>query len=180
MYTVSSQIKRPKRWPLVVTVIVLFVAAAVLGTGYFYSTRSAHEWRASAVTSAANLRHMTAERDGLNSQVSDLEARTSDLQLKLDDMTTEFNNSSDRIRVLSDEKAQIGDDAAFLAEILIMSQKVTFQLDTCITDLQTLQNYLVDFRSYDSDSLISYARNINDGCNQARDDSADLSDKLGG
>lgn len=180
MYTGPSPARHPKRWPLIVTVVLLVLVAAVLGIGYAYSTQSAQEWRSSANATAEKLQAMTVNRDDLKSQVSDLQSKTSDLQVKLDDMTTEFNNSTDRIRSLSDEKAQVGDDAALLVEVLALSQNVTFQMDSCITDLQKLQTYLVDFKSYDSTSLIAYAGNINDGCNQARKDSAALSKKLGG
>jgi hypothetical protein len=39
---------------------------------------------------------------------------------------------------------------------------------------------LVDFSSYDPDALITYARQVNDGCNKARADSDALSKKLAG
>lgn len=178
MYADPSSARRPNRWPLIVVVLVL--VAAVLSIGYVYSTQSAQKWRSSANTTADELQAMTVTRDDLKSQVSDLQSQASDLQVKLDEMTTEFNASTDRIRSLSDEKAQVGDNAAVLAEVLVMSQKITFQMDTCIADLQKLQKYLVDFSSYDSKSLMNYAGNINDGCDQARTDSQALSKKLRG
>ena len=153
---------------------------AVLGVGYAFSTKAAQEWRTTANSSASDLQSVSTERDSLKSTVGELQIKSDDLQTKLDDMTTGFNSATDRIRSLADEKAQVGDGAALLAEGLVMSQSVTTQMDTCISDLQKLQTYLVDFRSYDSESLITYARNINDGCNRARQASADLSKKLGG
>lgn len=61
---------------------------------------------------------------------------------------------------------------------MVLSQRVTTELDACVTQLQQLQVYLVDFQSYDVDSLISYARGVNEGCNLAKSDNADLAEKL--
>jgi hypothetical protein len=162
-----------RRWPFVVSIVALCVIAAGLGVGFAYSTNSAQDWRASANTSAQDLAAMTKQRDGLKVQAGDL-------QTKLSDMTTQFNTATDRIRSLSNEKAQAGDDAAFLATLVAMSQKVTVGMDSCIKDLQKLQTYLVNSASYDTTSLISYARQINSGCDQVRADSDALSKKLAG
>lgn len=172
--------KRVKRWPLITLSIFLLFVAAILGYGYVYSTNSAQEWRTAQNVSASHLKTMTSERDGLTLKVSELQSESTDLRTKLDQTTTDLNTATDRIRSLSDEKAQVGDSAAFLTEVLIMSQSVTAQMDMCIGDLQKLQIYLVDFQSYDAESLLKYAGGINDGCDKARDDSAALSRKLGG
>jgi septal ring factor EnvC (AmiA/AmiB activator) len=183
-----------RRWPYVTSIVVLCLAAASLGTGFAYSNNSAQEWRTSANKSAGDLAAMTKQRDGLKIQTQELQTRLddtqnqltdtrnqlADTQKQLDDMTTQFNTATDRVRSVSNEKAQVGDDAALMATLFDMSQDVTQGMDTCIDDLQKLQTYLVDFASYDSDALISYAGAINSGCNQARAASDELSKKLAG
>lgn len=180
LYEDAVLMKHPKRWPLVVAVIVLSVLVAVLCAGYVFSNRSAQAWRAAAESSASDVQSVSAERDGLKATVDELQAEADDLQAKLDEVTAGYNSATDRVRSLADEKAQVGDSAAFLAESLVMSQSVTTQMDECISGLQDLQAYLVDFESYDLESLITYAQSINDGCDRAREASADLSEKLGG
>ncbi|UKA73562.1 hypothetical protein [Arthrobacter sp. FW306-06-A] len=116
---------------------------------------------------------MTKQRD-------DQKAQAGDLRTQLGKVTDQYKTATDRIRSLSDEKAQTGDEAAHYATLVVMSQNVTAGMDLCIKDLQKLQTYLVDFDSYDSASLLNYARQINSGCNQARADSEALSKKLAG
>ena len=55
----------------------------------------------------------------------------------------------------------------------------TTELDTCVDRLQQLQVYLVDFESYDLEQLMSFARETNDGCNDAQADNAALAAALG-
>lgn len=176
-----------RRWPFVVTTVVLSVIAAGLGGGFAYSTYSAQEWRSSAQKTSDELAAVTKQRDSFKSDAEDLQARLDDVnseladtQQKLAGVTTDYNAATDRVRSLADEKAQVSDDAALMATLVAMSQGVTEEMDTCIGDLQKLQTYLVDFSSYDSEALITYARRINDGCNKARADSDALSKKLAG
>jgi chromosome segregation ATPase len=129
----------------------------------------------------------TKQRDGFKSDAQDLQNRLDDVnsqlsetQKQLDGVTSDYNTVTDRVRSLADEKAQAGDEAAYMGTLVDMSRGVTEGLDGCIGDLQKLQTYLVDFSSYDTQALITYARQINDGCNKARADSDDLSKKLAG
>jgi len=114
---------------------------------------------------------MTKQRNVLNGQLGEI-------RTQLGDITAKHNEATERIRSLSNEKAQSGDDAAYLATLVILSQQVTSGMDACITDLQGLQKYLVDVDSYDFTALSNYSRSINSGCNQARADSDALSRKL--
>lgn len=137
---------------------------------------------------------MTKQRDGLKIQTQELQTRLddtttqltdtrnqlADTEKQLDDMTTQFNTATDRVRSVANEKAQAADDAALMTTLFDMSREVSQGMDACIENLQKLQTYLVDYSSYDSDSLISYAGAINSDCNQARSDSDALSKKLGG
>lgn len=156
-----------RRWPYVASIVVLFLAAASLGIGF----TSAQEWRAFANRSAEDLAAVTKQRDDLKIQTAELQTRLddtqdelTDTQKQLDDMTTQFNTTTDRVRSVSNEKAQAGVNAALMASLSAMSQGVSQGMDACIEDLQKLQTYLVDFASYDSASLISYASAITSGC----------------
>lgn len=176
-----------RRWPFVVAIVVLSLMVAGLGAGFAYSTYSAQEWRSSANETSDDLAAMTKQKDGFKSDAEDAQARLdavnselADTQQKLAGVTTDYNTATNRVRSLADEKAQVSDDAAMMATLVAMSQGVTEEMDTCISDLQKLQKYLVDFSSYDAQALITYARQINDGCNKARADSEALSKKLAG
>lgn len=183
-----------RRWPYVVTIVVLALIAAALGIGFAYSTYSAQEWRSAAnktsddlARTSDDLAGMTKQRDGFKSDAHDLQTRLDDLntqltdtQKKLDGVTTDYNTATDRVRSLADEKAQAGDEAAYRGTLLRMSQDVTQEMNGCIGNLQKLQTYLVDFSSYDSKSLIAYATDINVGCNKARTNSEELSKQLAG
>lgn len=162
-----------RRWPFLVSILVLCLIAATLGVGFAYSNYSAQEWRTSANQSAQDLTAMTNQRD-------DLIGQTQELQTQLGTMTAQYNTATDRIRSLSNEKAQIGDNAAYLATLVAISQRVTSEMNACINDLQILQTYMVNYSSYDFTSLMSYARQVGSVCNQARADSEALSRKLAG
>lgn len=175
-------------------IVALSLVAAALGAGFAYSTYSAQEWRSAANKTSDDLARtsdelaaMTNQRDDLKIDAQELQNRLdavnsqlADTQKQLDGVTSDYNTATDRVRSLADEKAQVGDDAAYLATLVAMSQGVTEEMDGCIGNLQKLQTYLVDVSSYDSEALIAYATEINAGCNQARADSVALSKKLAG
>lgn len=183
-----------RRWPFIVSIVALSLVAAGLGVGFAYSTYSAQEWRGAANKTSDELAKksddlvaMTKQRDDLKIDAQELQNRLdgvnsqlADTQKQLDGVTSDYNTATDRVRSLADEKAQVGDAAASMATLVAMSQGVTEEMDACIKDLQKLQTYLVDFSSYDPDALITYARDINEGCNKARADSEALSTKLAG
>lgn len=163
--------RKRRRWPVIVSMIGLSLVAVVLGVGFAYATHSAQEWRDAAVSSDKALDEMTTQRDDARAEVDDLRGR-------LDKVTADFNASTERIRSLSNEKAQAGDNFAVAATLVAKSQNVTAGMDACIKDLQKLQTYLVNFDSYEPSSLLTYARQINEGCNKARTDSDNLSKEL--
>jgi len=179
------QAERPKarRWPFVLSIVVLAMLAACLGTGFVYSNNSAQSWRDSSTKAASDLAStkrdlasVTQERDTLRGVRDELTRAQSSLA----DVTSKYNSASDRIRSLSNEKAQIGDQAALMTGFVTMSHQVTQEMDQCISSLQTLEGYLVNAKSYDPVSLGNYTQGINKGCNQARADSDALSKKLAG
>lgn len=170
----TSEPQRPsRRWPYIVSIVILCLISAGLGAGFAYSTNSAQEWRASATRTSDDLATMTKQRDGLKAQAGDL-------QTKLSDMTTQFNTATDRIRSLSNEKAQAGDQAASFATLLAMSQQVTKEMDLCISDQQNFMSYLANYRASEYTSAMNSARQSDTDCNRARADSNALSKKLGG
>lgn len=116
---------------------------------------------------------MTKQRD-------DLKSRAADLQTKLSDMTTQFNTATDRIRSLSNEKAQVGDQAASLATLVVLSQQVTREMDQCIRDQQSFMSYLANYRASEYTAAMNSARQADTDCNRARADSSALSARLGG
>ncbi|GAB2707573.1 hypothetical protein ACX801_08010 [Arthrobacter bambusae] len=179
--------RRPRRWPYITAIIVLALGVLGLGAGYAYSTNSAEQWRATADRTSRDLASMTAERDGLldknstlTSQLSDTTDKLIDTTSKLNLTTSNLNDANGRIRSLANEKAQLGDNAAILAELVAASQNVSTEMSTCISDLQKMQTYLVDYRSYDQAQLISYVRGVNSECNTARADSDSLTQKIQG
>lgn len=161
----------PQRWPYVVAIVVLAAGALGLGAGYAYSNRSADQWRSTADNTSRDLAAMVAERD-------DLVKENAVLSSQINDTTTQLTAANARIRSLANEKAQLGDNAAFLAELVVMSHNVSSEMSACISDLQRLQTYLVDAASYDAASLIAVVRDVNTQCNAARSDSDALTRKI--
>lgn len=172
--------RRPRKWPYIVAIAVLAAGALCLGAGYAYSTNSADQWRTTADKTSRSLASMTAERDGLSQKNTSLTSQLGDTNSKLNHTTSQLNDANARIRSLANEKAQLGDDTAILAELVVASRNVSTQMSTCISDLQELQTYLVDYRSYNQASLLSYVRGINSQCNSARADSERLTQKIQG
>ncbi|VXC57168.1 hypothetical protein [Arthrobacter sp. 8AJ] len=168
------QNRRQRRWPYVLTIVVLSVAVLGFGAAYAYSTNSAEQWRATADKTTRSLTSMTAERDALSAKNADLNKQLNDSNSKLNDTKNQLSDTNARIRSLANEKAQIGDNAAFLTEVVAASQNVSSKMSTCIADLKKLQSYLVNFTAYEQASLISFVQGVNSECNAAQADSDSL------
>lgn len=168
----------PRRWVRTLSIAVLAIALVGVSAALVYSSRSAGAWRDTANRTAAELAAATQQRDAVAAQLKSAQASLASTRNELADTTDKYNAATDRIRSLANEKAQVGDEAALLAEAVALSQRVTTELDTCVTQLQQLQAYLVDYQSYDLESLISYARSVNSGCARARSDNAELAQRL--
>ena len=195
----TASVPTRSRRGLRVVIVFLSLALAVAAGGFAYSTHLAQSWRDTADRTTSVLNSTRQQRDDLSTQLAatqvqlattrsqlavsqrDLATTEKDLaraQKDLGDVTTGYNTATDRIRSLADEKAQIGDAAAFLAETVSLSDTVTQELDSCVSDLQKLQSYLIDFMSYDETQLMQFITDINDGCDKARSDNAVLADRL--
>lgn len=185
--TLQPVARGPRRWLYITAIIVLALGVLGLGAGYAYSTNSAEQWRVTADKTSRDLASMTADRDSLASQLADTttkfhDATTQlrDTTTKLNDTTSQLNDANGRIRSLANEKAQLGDNAAVLAELVAASQNVSTEMSTCIGDLQKLQTYLVNSSAYDQASLLRVVRGVNSECNTARADSDSLTQKIQG
>ena len=170
----------PRKWPYIVAIVVLSVAVLGLGAAYAYSTNSAEQWRATADKTGRHLASMTAERDALSAKSTALTTQLNDSNSKLTDATSQLNDTNARIRSLANEKAQIGDNAAFLTEVVAASQNVSSKMSTCIADLKKLQSYLVNYTAYEQASLISFVQGVNSECNAAQSDSDSLTRTIQG
>ena len=173
--SVPARSRRGLRVVIVLLTLALFVAAG----GFAYSTHVAQSWRDTAGKTANTLEATRQEREAIKAQLAATQIQLDGIKKNLASVTTQYNQATDRIRSLADEKAQVGDQAAILAETIALSRAVTQELDTCVNDLQSLEGYLVNFQAYDSASLIQYATDINNSCDQARTDNAALASQLG-
>lgn len=164
---VAARPRQRGRRALIAAVVVLLLGLVVATVLIVNNARSAEAWRAVAEDRQTALSNLTAQHEAA---VADLE----DANAGLAAMTGKYNDATARIRALADEKAQVGDQAAWLKEVASLSQLVTTELDGCVDNLQTLQFYLLDYESYDLTALGDYAQEVNDRCNQAQTDNAAL------
>lgn len=167
-----------RRWPYAFAAGTLAVALTGVTAGLVYSVHSANAWRDSSNQKAAELASTRKQRDELVARLKTVEGNLAYTQTKLADTTAKFNQASDRIRSLANEKAQVGDAAAELAEAVVLSRRVTLELNSCVTQLQELQVYIVNYESYDWSSLVAYAQGVNDDCSRAKADNATLAARL--
>lgn len=171
---------RRRRWPYIATIAVLGAGVLLLGAGYAYTINSAQQWRITSEKTSRDLSSMTAERDSLNQKNQTLTSQVSDKTSKLDDATNQLNSANDRIRSLANEKAQVGDTAALLAELVATSQKVSGEMATCIHEHQNYETYLGGPRPYDQVSVESRLRSLNSACAVAYNDSNNLTRAIQG
>jgi Tfp pilus assembly protein PilO len=162
-----------------VVIVLLSLALLVAAGGFVYSARSAQSWRDTAGRTENTLKSTQQQREAVKTQLAATEVQLDSTKKNLAGVTTQFNQATDRIRSLADEKAQVGDQAAYLAETIALSRTVTQELDQCVTNLQSLESYLVNSQAYDAASLMKYTTDINGFCDQARSDNAALAKQLG-
>jgi septal ring factor EnvC (AmiA/AmiB activator) len=160
--------------------VVLAAGLLALGAGYVYSTNSAEQWRTAAEKTSRDLSSMTADRDSLSQKNQTLTSQLSDATGKLDDTTAQLNTANDRIRSLANEKAQVGDSAAMLAELVATSQKVSGEMASCIHEHQSYETYLDGPRPYDQASVTSLLKSLNSVCTVAYNDSTSLTQNIQG
>ncbi|WP_427175234.1 hypothetical protein [Arthrobacter sp. 92] len=183
----QTAVRRTRRWPYIATIVVLAAGLLALGDGYAYSTNSAEQWRTTSEKTSRDLASMTADRDSLTqknttltSQLGDTTNKLGDTTSKLNDTTTQLNTANDRIRSLANEKAQVGDSAAMLAELVAASQTVSGEMATCIHEHQNYETYLGGSRPYDQASVQSRLQSLNSVCAVAYKDSDSLTRTIQG
>jgi hypothetical protein len=163
----SNHPAQRRKWLRLAVTAALAITAGVLAALLIYTNSSASAWQVEAANKSAALASMTSERDARVTELGNVKA-------ELDTTTEKYNEAAARIRALADEKAQVGRQAAILAEVTALSQDVTTELDTCVDQLQQLQGYLINFNSYNADAVVTALQAVNDGCNAAQDDNAAL------
>jgi len=171
---------RIRRWPYIATIAVLGAGVLLLGAGYAYTTNSAQQWRITSEKTSRDLSSMKTDRDSLAQQNQTLTSQVSDTTSKLNDATNQLNSANDRIRSLANEKAQVGDTAAMLAELVATSQKVSGEMATCIHEHQNYETYLGGPRPYDQVSVQSRLQSLNSACAVAYNDSNNLTRTIQG
>lgn len=170
----QTAVRRTRRWPYIAAIVVLAAGLLALGDGYAYSTNSAEQWRTTSEKTSQDLASMTADRDSLTQKNTTLTSQLGGTTSKLNDTTTQLNTANDRIRSLANEKAQVGDSAAMLAELVATSQTVSGEMATCIHEHQSYETYLGGSRPYDQVSVQSRLQSLNSVCAVAYKDSGSL------
>lgn len=178
--SVQTAGRRKRRWPYIATIVVLAAGLITLGTGYAYSINSAERWRATSEKTSRDLGSMTSDRDSIAEKNTTLTSQLGDTKGKLNDSSTQLNAANDRIRSLANEKAQVGDSAAILVEVVATSQKVSGEMATCIHEHQNYETYLGGPRPYDQVSVQSRLQSLNSVCVVASRDSDSLTRTIQG
>ena len=176
----QTAVRRTRRWPYIATIVVLGAGLLALGAGYAYSINSAEQWRTTSEKTSRDLASMTADRDSLAQKNQTLTSQVGDTTSKLNDTTSQLNSANDRIRSLANEKAQVGDSAAMLVELVATSQKVSGEMATCIHEHQNYETYLDGPRPYDQVSVQSRLQSLNSVCAVAYKDSDSLTRTIQG
>ena len=161
-----------------VGIVLLSLALIVAAGGFAYSTHAAQSWRDTAVRTASTLQSTQQQREAFKAQLAATQAQLDGTKKNLAGVTTQYNQATDRIRALANEKAQVGDQAAYLLETVALSDRVTKELDTCVSDLETLSSSLIQYPGQDMTYLLDFARQVDTDCNLARSDNAVLAQRL--
>ena len=161
-----------------VGIVLLSLALLVAAGGFVYSARSAQSWRDTAGRTANTLKSTQQQREAVRTQLAATQFQLDSTKTNLAGVTTQYNQATDRIRSLADEKAQVGDQAAYLAETVALSDRVTKELDTCISDLETFSTYLIQYQGQDMSNLLDFAGHLDTDCHLAKSDNAVLGQRL--
>lgn len=176
----QTAVRRSPRWPYVAAIVVLAAGLLALGAGYIYSINSAEQWRTMSEKMSRDLASMTADRDSLTQKNQTLSSQLGDITSKLNDTATQLNSANDRIRSLANEKAQVGDKAGVLTELVATSQNVSGEMAACIHEHQNYETLLGGPRPYDQVSVVSHLQSLNSVCAAASKDSGSLTGAIQG
>lgn len=159
-------------------IIVLSVALVGLGAGLAYSSNSARAWHDIALSRATELGAAQRQRDDVKAQLASTQSQLESTKQELTDLTAQSNGATDPVPSLAGGQAQVGDQAAYLAETVALSARVTQELDTCVTEVQTFSSYLIKFQGQDLTNLLDFSRQVDADCNLAKSDNATLAQRL--
>jgi hypothetical protein len=164
-------------------IIVLSLALVGSGAGLAYSLNSARTWHDIAVSRATELGAAQRQSDGVKAQLVSTQNQLAAAKQELTDLTDQSNGATDNgatdpVPPLAAGPAQVGDQAAYLAETVALSDRVTQELGTCVTEVQTFSSYLIKFQGQDLTNLLNFSRQVDADCTLAKTDNATLAQRL--
>lgn len=159
-------------------IFVLSVALLGLGAGLAYSSNSARAWHDTAVSSATQLGAAQRQRDDVRAQLASTQSQLAATKQELSDLAAQPSVATDPVPPLAGGPAQVGDQAAYLAETVALSDRVSQELGTCVTEVQTFSSYLIQYQGQDKTNRLDFARQVNTDCTLAKTDNATLAQRL--
>jgi len=159
-------------------IIVLSFALVGLGAGLAYSSNFARGWHDTAVSRATELGAAQRQRDDVKAQLASTQSQLAATKQELTDLTDKSNVATDPVPSLTVGPAQVGDQAASLAETVALSDRVTQELGACVTEVQTFSSYLIKYQGQDMTNLLDFARQVDTDCSLAKSDNATLAQRL--
>jgi hypothetical protein len=159
-------------------IIVLTLALVGLGAGLAYSLSSARDWRDIAVSSATELGAAQRQRDEVKAQLASTQSQLEAAKQELSDLTSRSNGATDPVPPLAAGQAQVGDQAASVSETVALSNRVTQDLDICVTEVQSFSSYLIKYQGQDLTNLLDFSRQVDADCTLAKTDNATLAQRL--
>jgi hypothetical protein len=159
-------------------IFVLSVALLGLGAGLAYSSSSARAWHDTAVSSATQLGAAQRQRDDVRAQLASTQSQLVATKQELSELAAQPGVATDPVPPLAGGPAQVGDQAAYLAETVALSDRASQELGTCVTEVQTFSSYLIQYQGQDKTNLLDFARQVNTDCTLAKTDNATLAQRL--
>jgi len=167
-----SHSKRRRRYPLVLAWVlagVFFLSTVGLAIFSYHQTSSANQWRSADEKAVAELATAHASIKSLNSQVSSLNGQVTSLNTQL--------------AAQANAKEKALDQNTVLGQLVGAEGTVSTELNTCVTDLQTLVNTVAtDLGSgyYSDPSLSAESDTASTDCTQAQSDNQTLQSDING
>jgi septal ring factor EnvC (AmiA/AmiB activator) len=159
-------------------VVVLSLALVGLGAGLANSVHSARVWQDTALRRTTELSAAQRQRDDLKAQLASMQSQLEATRQQLTDLTDQSNGAASQPPSLAGRPVQAGDQAAYLAEMVALSDRMTQDLDICVTEVQSLSSYLLQYQGRDMTNLLDFSRRVGTDCKVAKSDNATLAQRL--
>ena len=128
---------------------------------------SAQQWKQQAHVNATNAAHLTAQRDGLQAQLSSLTTKNTGLQ--------------QQVAEVANEKARAQDNNAVLTQALAYAGKVADALQSCVSATDTFNSELTSASDFFSiEALLPQAEQVDQLCQAAETANQELQSELKG